>query len=178
MSQRALLLAVRDRLKTVMNLGILECEVMPDGQPPAASGDLFIAVHEGEWRNEPIEGMKELYGVEITVTRRAAKIAKDRLGPSLMVGPTGESMDETMRQVINIVNMNDAINDAANAIINVAGPANGFVETLRFSGADKTREVGPEWFDAAGKPSKVPVGLARTLHFGECRRYQTYESES
>src|ERR1700722_15885650 len=89
MSQRILAEAVRDPLPLPPGPGTVsdglgfkttECEVMFDGQPPPACGEVFVAIHEGEWANSATydEGREDFIGIEITVTRRTGFVPYDR----------------------------------------------------------------------------------------------------
>lgn len=189
MSQRALMLAVRDQLRKPKDLGGCnlapnECEVQFDGMPPPSCGGRYVAIHEGDWRGNPGEGdLDESFGVDVTFTFRVMG-PKDRIGPNLLVGPLGESLDEAMREVLVRIHMDppipsgssgDLVRGMANAIIGTG--RNGFVQVLRFRDADKSRQVGPEWFSAEGS-ANPPSGIVRTLHFVDARRVQSIVNAS
>jgi len=193
LSQRALLLAVRDRLRqTIANGGLAylpqQCEIMPTGMPPPACGEFFVAIHEGEWSFADIEGLDEMMGVEVTVTMRAAKVPKDKLGTNLLVGPTGQSLYDQLEKIRAKLHMDpgprsstDASHYPVLALANttIGTGENGFVEPLRFRGpAGKTQEVYADWFTAEAMPGSPPLGLVRTLVFGGARRIQTIEEQS
>lgn len=193
MSQRALLLAVRDRLRQPIADGGLaylaqQCEVMPDGMPPPNAGEFFVAIHEGEWTYTDIEGLDEIMGVEVTVTMRAAKVPKDRLGTNLLVGPTGKSLYDQLEKIRAKLHMDPGPRSASDpshypvlALANatIGAGENGFMEPLRFRGpAGKTREVYADWFGAENTPDSSPLGLVRTLIFGGARRVQRIEEQS
>lgn len=184
MSQRALLLAVRDVLRQAppqgLGLTALECEVMFDGEPPPSCGERFCAVHPGEWQGEDIEGLKERYGVELTFTVRAGRQPKDRMGVNLLVGPAGKSLDdllEAARALLHLDRFADQVITKANATIGSA--ASGFVEPPRFRNGGRPEPKGPDWFSAeSDSPGLLPpVGLAQTLTLGGAVRVQSIETE-
>jgi hypothetical protein len=184
MSQRALLLAVRDQLRLAAPDGVglapEECEVRPDGRPPPNVGERFVAVSPSYWRGEDIEGLSEELGCQVTVTVRAARVPDDRFGPYLLVGPTGKSLDELLeaiRAVLHLDRSADAVLNRANAIIGAG--ANGFVEPLRFREGGRPDEKRQDWFEGreGGRvPRDTIVAIVQTLTFGGARRVQTIES--
>lgn len=184
MSQRALLLAIRDTLRQAapngLGLANAECEVMFDGEPPPACGERFVAIHPGAWTGNDIEGLDELFDAELTFTIRAAKVPRDRLGINLLVGPTGKSLDELLeaaRALLHLDSFADQVISKANTTIGIA--ANGFVEPPRFRHASRPEAKGPAWFsaEAHGHGAQPPMGIAQTITLGGARRVQRIESE-
>lgn len=184
MSQLALLKAVRDVLRgaTPQGLGLpnAQCEVMFDGQPPPVCGELFVAVHPGEWSAEDIEGFNEVLGVNITVTVRVGKVPRDEMGLNALIGPAGKSLDgylEQIRALLHLDSWADQVLNKANTTIGAS--ANGFVEPPRFRGCGLPEPKGPDWFSAEynGHGPTPPVGLAQTITLGGARRVQRIESE-
>lgn len=184
MSQRALLVAVRNVLRepTPQGLGLAkaQCEVMFDGQPPPNCGELFVAVHPGDWQATDVEGMDERYGFDITVTVRVGKVPRDEMGLNALVGPTGKSLDdwlEKIRALLHLDNQADQVLSSANTLIGAG--ANGFVEPPRFRGCSRPEPRGADWFgaEAHSHAEKPPVGLSQTLAFGGARHVQRIESE-
>lgn len=196
MSQRALLLAVRDRLcqpPADGGLGYrkgIECEVMFDGQPPVSMpGDFFVAVHPGEWIGRDAEALDELYGVNITVTLRVTKFPQDRIGINALVGDPGQRLDRLLEAIRAKLHKDPGPRSAtnsnhypvlalANAIIGAGD--NGFVEPLVFRGADPPQPRGPDWFlaDVNVETRLPPIGLSQTMRFGGARRLQVIEEQS
>lgn len=185
MSQLALLTAVRNVLRQAapygLGLPIAQCEVMFDGQPPPVCGELFVAVHPGDWNAVDVEGLEEEFGVDITVTVRVGKVPRDGMGLNALIGPAGASLDgrlEQIRALLHLDSVQDQVLNQANQII--GNSANGFVEPLRFRGCSRPEPKGPDWFgaEANGHGPLPPVGLAQTLHFGGARRVQHIESET
>lgn len=182
MSQRALLLAVRDYLRNNVPLALAECQVQFSAAPPPNCGERFVAVHQGYWRGiEPLEGLQEEYGISVTVTMRAAKVPKDELGANLLVGPTGKSLDELLERIRALLHKDKGPYPVlALANTTIGAGANGFVEPLVFRDGGQCQEKGPSWFSASANQATgaAVCGLAQTLTFGGAKRYQTVESET
>lgn len=192
MSQYALLLACRDVLRAPLNqtpptlsgLGFAaaQCDVLFDGQPPPNCGELFVAIHPGEWIAEDIEGLKERLDVEITVTVRMAVLPRDRQSTvSVLAGAGGKALDqqlEAIRALLHLDSVQDQWLNRANTQYIGAG-ANGFVEPPRFRGCSRPEPCGPDWFSADSDTQQrlPPVGLRQTLRFGGALRVQRIESE-
>lgn len=184
MSQRALLLAVRDVLRAAapngLGLPFSQCEVEPDGRPPASCGELYFAVHAGEWAASDVEGLDESFGFQLTLTVRAGKVPEDEIGASLLYGPAGTSAEEWLRKALTFLHLDrggDLVLQRANAYVGAS--FNGFVEPPRFRSGGPPQLKGPDWFGAvpAGKGRAAPAGVAQTLTFAGARRVQTIESE-
>lgn len=179
MSQRALCLAVRDRIRTALSLDSTTCKFTPDGMPPPIAGELYVAVHPGPWRGIDIEGLAEVVGVSITVTRRIGEAPYDRQGEEVWAKAT-EGMEETLRAILAAIHLDNAswaTMAAANAYI--SGTVNKFVEPLRFVDGGRPEPKGPEWFSAddyEGRGRFANAGLAQTMRFDGAKRYQTIES--
>lgn len=176
MSQRALLLAVRDHLRQELNLRELDCENTFDGRPLPMSGESFIAIHPGSWTNDTPECLDERYGIQITVTVRLPRVPQDRWGPELFT-KAAEGLDALLEKIRVKAHMNYTLMDRANVIIGATGllpTANGFIQPLCFRDGGQPMPKGPNWFAAAGRGQYA--GLAQTLTFRDANRVQTIES--
>ena len=188
------MLALRDRLRQPKSQGGLglteaECDLRPDGEPPAIAGERYVAIHEGEWTATDEECLHEYYGVDVTVTFRAGRVPDDRAGTALMGGPTGRSLARLCRQIVALVHKDPgprsdtdsqeyAIVARANALIdreNDGVASNGIQVPLRLGSADHTQWVGPDWFKSPTESRHS--GLARTLHFVGAERWQKIEEQ-
>lgn len=191
MSQRALLLACQDILQAAPNqtppalsgLGLpaAQCGVMFDEQPPPGCGELFVSIHPGDWSADDVEGLKESYDLEITVTVRMAVIPRDRQSNVCVLaslgGKTLDAQLEAIRALLHLDSVQDQWLNRANFYI--GGSASGFVEPPRFRGCSRPKPCGPDWFsaDSDGKERLPPVGLAQTLKFAGAVRLQRIETE-
>lgn len=184
MSQRALLKAVRDLLRLPVGAGTpanglgyanAVCEIMFDGQPPPSCGQLFVAVHEGDWTSNFDEAREDDMGVEITVTRRVAYLPRDR-GYVALLDAT-DALHVEMDRIIAKIHDNENVRTAAGTII--GNLASNFHRPLFFRGpAGKTIPQGPDWFSADPDGPSPPTGVARTLRFGGATRTQRIEDQT
>lgn len=188
MSQRALLLAVRDRLRQPTVDGGLaytaeQCEVMFDGKPKPNCGEFFVAVHAGSWTGRDCEALDESYGVQVTVTRRIAYAPYDR--PTDPLTDASDALDKLLEAIRAKLHADPGPRAAADpqqypvltlANAYIANPANKFVEPLRFRDGGTPAFKGADWFHAEGVGDEC--GVAQTLTFGGARRVQTIESET
>lgn len=174
MSQAALVIAVRDKLRTALNLTAAQCDVQIDGIPPPACGDLYVAVHPAGWRPELIECLDEWFDVDVTVTLRIPHQPQDRQGLNVwaraLIG-----LEARLRAALVAIHGRPEVITAANQLI--PGQVNTLIEVLRFRHVDpKPRKVGPDWFGASssGRGSR-DQGLVQTITFGDARRVQSLD---
>lgn len=182
MSQRALLLAVRDHLRKEFQWSELECAITYDGQPHPMCGDFFVAVYAGVWTSARIEGRDDTFGVQVTVSRRVTAWPADRVDVPL-AGPDGEALDKLLDSIAAKLHGDPPAAGSsshypvlalANATIGSA--ANGFVEPLWLLDGGRPEPKGADWFHA--DPERDVCGLAQTLTLGGARRVQTAESQT
>lgn len=182
MSQRAYAVAVRDKIRSALNLEPIHliCDVMFDGQPNPACGEWFYAVYAGDWRGTSEDAdLQEEIGVCVTVTRRLGFAPKDRWGPEVWA-KANEGLDVQLRKIVaNIHHKYDVMNNA-NTIIEATNAGSwGFNVPLLFLNGGKPEPKGPDWFSAdegstGGKFANA--GVAQTLTFGRAQRCQPIES--
>ncbi len=80
MSSEPLLEAVRDTIVSSMGLAVGECDIQPEGHPPATIGDFYISVDEGAvTQSEKGLIIHEVFGVSVYITLRNGIFPKDRL---------------------------------------------------------------------------------------------------
>ena len=180
MSLRALLLAVSAKVKTVTGLDAANVGVQEDGQPPNFSGELYIAIHPGAFRNNDDAGetdLDEVYEVDVTVSRRAGYTPADRVGEELITKVTTGlyARVEAIRAGLHMQYdyIIGAGADTANTIIGASD--NGFVKPLKFRDCSRPQRKGAEWFGAEkGKPG----GKILVLSFGGAQRVQIVTEQS
>lgn len=175
MSMPALLDATAAHIRAECGYDSKMCDVQPDGRPEPASGQVFVAVHDGEWTHGPVEeALDEYFGVRVTVSLRIAYVPQDRQGQeSVRKARTGiYARAEAIRAAVH---MSYGLMDAANAIIGAA--ANGFVEPLRFVSSSGVRLESSSWWDAHedDEPGDRSAGLVLELAFGRARRVQRFD---
>ncbi len=182
MSMHALLLAVRNHLRTTLTLSEKECDLTPpNGQPPPACGPHYYAVHEGQIApNVSYSDFDEVYSVSVTVTVRLRGSPWDRTAQNVLYGDD-KSLDRRARSVAAAVHqdtIDNRIINAANLLEQMLPPAEGstvqgFYEPLRYAGMDTARGVGPDWFSAdPAKMGAMDCGYSKTIRFTGARRTQ------
>lgn len=182
--QAALLYAVRDALRSYLSLTAgdpsAQCEIMPDGRPPARASRRFYAVHPGDSNNARApndEGWQDWeHSLSVTITWRSGYAPTDRVGGEL-IAPAGGLLQEAAR-VAQLVHGDHLIRQAANGRLNelagvtLAGESlEGFYRPLL---ARSVRWLGPvpgHWFygaqtgdEIAGLACEVSFGFARDAH--------------
>jgi hypothetical protein len=181
----ALLLATVDYLRSPSGLGLSsdQCDEQPDGQPPPVAGQVYYAVHEGEWTNNDDLALDEHFGLEITITLRSGVVPRDRTAIGIL-----RDLRRRAAALRAKVHMAYGILDLAGGSYgggvwtggrgySLAATDNGFVEPLVFLNAGRPSPRGPDWFGAEGA-ADPPTGVSRTLAFGRARRVQTIESQT
>lgn len=174
MSQQALLIAVRDALKSEFNWNSDQCEVCFGGYPKPVCGELFVAVHEGG-ESSVEQGdydLSEAFAVNITVTRRTPYAPTDRWGTEILTKADG--LSDVCRKIRNVIHFSYPVMNAANELITVE--ADKFYHPLLWINTTPPAEKGPEWFGAARDKYEegmlVNTGVAKTIYFGKARRMQ------
>lgn len=182
MSHVALANAVRDTLRETLPEKIPDLvgdavQVMVDGEPDPVAGQWFVAISQGEWRDESHDrDLSERLGLEVTVTRRLGYAPEDRWGPETWAS-TRDGLYLACRTVLATVHLSETVRIRANKELGLTyGGAGGFVEALRFRSGGRPEKKGPDWFGAVeARDSRRKVanaGLACVLTFGDCLRVQ------
>ena len=198
MSMRAMLLAVRDHLReptpegtiptgtvnTGLGLKATVCEICFNGAPAGIGvGEMFVAVHPGNWSNNQTECLDETFEVNVTVSVRLPKRPQDFWGaaivsPLFIPGSKYPGLLAICESIRATLHCNYAVMDRANAIITSAsnGTANGFVEPLFFSGCSPPDVKGGSWWEENSKERYS--ALAQTVRFQPCRRVQRIDIQT
>lgn len=180
-AEKNLLIAVRDRLRSVNDWTDEQCQVEHDEVAPAVAGNLYVVVMTGGWtpgpRHRTSGGVSDLiYSVDVSVAKRVANVPKDRLRNVFLHNL--DSLDEELDKVYRVVDWGGEPDEdgdyplmrLANALIlEETGSEQGFVEPLKFSSIERRpRIVGGELFSA--KSGQPQVGMVRTMSFTGARR--------
>tara|TARA_R110000803_G_scaffold210718_2_gene283383 strand:- start:11693 stop:12229 length:537 start_codon:yes stop_codon:yes gene_type:complete len=172
MSESALLCAVRDHLRSQLGYNETECDVEPDEEFPAITGNKYIAVMPGGWAvgdsgGRRGVGLDEVFGVDILVVIMAKAVPQDRRRNIMLDNLTG--LNKRCRDIIVQVHDNWTMLAAANTFLTDNGEK-GFTEALRFAGGDAR----PRIFDGIsfGKQQTAAAGLGRMISFAGGRRIQ------
>lgn len=174
MSQRALALGVRDELRAKMSLDDSVCDVVPPpGKPPAASGELFVAVWEAGFSNNQTESRYDLHRINVTVTRRTPVAPDDREAEEIIHSAV-IGLEIVADQIAALIHDSYHVRQKANNyLLSVAGNRDvyGFTEPLRFLDGSRTDEKSGEWF--SGERRDAAAGRALTLSFGRALKLQS-----
>ena len=82
MSMAALLEAAQDHLRTELALADHFCGVQPDGDPPPAAGEFYVAIDEGgiSAPGGTENWLLEQLTIVVSIMRRTGQYMKDRQG--------------------------------------------------------------------------------------------------
>jgi hypothetical protein len=118
MSLSAMLIAVRNTLRSTCGFSDFECDVQNDPQPYPGSGRRTIAVYPGECRGGPHSdgGMHEYIGINVGITLRLSGTPVDAVTSDLYL-KTLTGVEDLQRQIRNAIHRNYTLMGAANTII-------------------------------------------------------------
>lgn len=191
MSIEHLMEAVRDTIVSELGLDPRECDIQPEGHPPATMDQFYISIDEGSIEFPDIGLVfKEKYTVNVFVTLRNGIFPRDRLAEAYdrdrgMYLAGMKSLSLLERQIITAVNGNEAlrvlackklgISEAAMFEADETAPGalgeygDIFQLPLFYQGRGKTELHGTEWVGGGGKEQFFSV---RTLPFKGATRTQ------
>ena len=174
-SEKHLLLAVRDKIRSECGYADKECAIELDEMAPATVGQVYIAVTPGGCRTGPRQmtcgGVHDLiWSANAIVIKRIRNVPRDRLRDTFLENI--ESLDEEIDKIIEAVDWQYDVINAATASLAENGLEPGFVEPLKFIGLDdKPRLANPDLFAGATQNAgSVPCGMVRAIRFGGARR--------
>jgi hypothetical protein len=182
----ALQRAVLQQLRASLELSDADSDIVLEGMPHPSAGEQFVGVWEGAWDVDPRGSNRgaylfEIYGINVTVTRRIGFSPLDRIAPEVLIKQK-KGLNAACRSILIAVHMNYLqILDIANIDIEQEQgiPIEGFVEPLRFQSAGRAELKGPDWFSASAELDAEGygmVGLARTMAFGGAKRNQRLDA--
>lgn len=122
MSLAALLVGVRDELRSVLGIQAIQIGIQEDGQPPPGMGaSLYISVHPLRWKpttsREIIQGLDESYAIGVTITKRISYVPEDRKNEEVFLKSL-VGFEKLSRRIMVAVHQNwDVIERANNYII-------------------------------------------------------------
>lgn len=177
MSMVALCKGVVDHLRStgvVNSSDPLLCDLAFEGYPHPAAGEVFYAVHAGDWGVSGVEGdwdLSERMGCVVTISKKLGYAPKDRRATDAWAKVlTG--LDALSRKVVVALHQNQAVRAQANTYLGATD--GGFVTALLFKGATRPEIKGSDWFGTEPSASGDDViGIAISLTFGMMERYQT-----
>jgi len=175
----SLLLANQQAIHTAgQGYGPDSCRIMADGYPPAACGNVFLAIHQGSTTSLMDNALDEYFAVTLTLTMRVS-IPVDRVGDQLLAQRLAKNigMNRRINWLATFLHMNwEVIGIANNLLIELfpeADVIHGFAEPLRYRNSELPSFVGGEWFASA--PEAEDVGLKAEIRFEDARRLQAIE---
>lgn len=181
-SEKYLLLAVRNQIRSVCGYTEKECAIELDEMAPATVGQVYVAVTPGGCRpgqrHMTCGGVHDLtWNVNAFIVRRIRNVPRDRLRDTFLENL--DCLDEEIDKIIEAIDWQyDVINSATTSLAD-AGLTPGFIEPLKFQGLDdKPRMANPDLFAGAQQQGgSVPCGMVRAIRFGGARRI-TYVDRS
>jgi len=170
MSEEALLIAVRDRIREFCNYGIDECDVQPDEYAPNNVGECYVAVMPGEIsagpRHESSGGViDEIYSVNVLVIARAASVPLDRRSGQFLTNVSG--MAERCRKIRAAIDFSYEVTTAADGLM--VDVTKRFCAPLKWRNTSRQDHADAEIFNTAVYKGKQAGGVKRTLNFGGAR---------
>lgn len=174
-SEKFLLLAVRDKIRSACGYRESECNVELDEMAPATVGQLYVAVMPGgcspTGRHNTSGGVRDItWRVNAMLVKRIREVPRDRLRNVFIENL--DCLDEEIDKVIEAVDWDYGVINAASDALDAVNPAGRFLEPLKFTSLDdKPRMADPEIF--AGAPARsgnIHAGMVRTIRFSGARR--------
>ncbi len=171
MSEAAMLQGVRDAIRVKLKYKAGECDVEIDEFPPAACGEVYIAVQPQLWTAGPNNAtsggvLDELFACKVSVIVRGARVPSDKRRTLLLENLIG--LNDRLRAIIDILNHRQDVIAMVNGYL--AKGQEPFIKPMIFDSCDSVpRVVGGETFKAGAMPQ---AGLVRAAIF-KTRRVQT-----
>lgn len=164
MERRALALAMRNLLRSLLSYQNHECETMLDGRPPPRCGPRFIAIHQGARRNEQ-EGSYEItVAISVTVSLRVNG-PWDKLGVKEINDAT-TGIEKLISDIIaTVVKNQETLRVNANTLYGSTYP--GFVECLQYVTDGPIVPRSPGWFH--GEDGDEDAGVSCEIKFDRAK---------
>ncbi len=180
MSESAILTAVQERIRTVLNLPDARwIDIRPDGRPTSAVvADAFISVFsEGQRYGKLNNAIDEYQRIGVTVSLKTGAYHIDYWGTKTQ-GPWTSSMEYAVRKIIGAIHLKPEVIQAANNLLDTAISSK-FCEMLEVRQAESSKAQGASWWgtesSARGNANQT-IGWSRTIHFDGARRIQSMDS--
>jgi hypothetical protein len=166
---------VRDHLRRVIPLRNNQCDVATTEQPPAVSGETWVAVYGGQnisAEDVSEEGLDQHVGCIIGITRRSSRAPEDRLHGEIYA-KEANGVIVLAKKIIRALRRDRYI---LQANINTMLPSDmKMVEPLKLlSATGDVVEVGPSHFNEEANDRRDDFGLFLPIEFGEGRIMEEY----
>lgn len=174
-TESALLEAVRNQIRSVLDVEDRQCEVEFDEIPPSAVGQLYIMVLPGTVAAGPVHDssggvMDRTFSTDVSVLMRLTRKPLDRQRD--FFNDNLESINSRLQEVFDAIDFSYVTMNAANVIIQAnESSSEGFIIPLRFAGMGPVRVVPGEFFHGGGTEERA--GLIRRMSFGGALRRLT-----
>lgn len=171
MSEEALLLATRDRIREVCGYSPEECEVDYDEYAPPTTGEVYVCVSSGDWSAGPLQGsgnvLDQIFSVRVTVLQRAASKPADRFRNLYYTNIN--NINRRCREIVSAVDFRYEVTTLAAQYAKDADLQ--WHHPLQFQGTSGPATVGADYFKAATYMGNTThaAGLKRVISFGNCR---------
>jgi hypothetical protein len=145
---------------------------MHSGQPASNAGQVFVAIHEGSWRNQAqdIDYLDEVFTINVTVSVKAGTIPLAQWGELVETDQDG-GLDYILRRIIGIVH-GDYVHIFAAANKNLVGGNSQFYKPPGFTHAENPIARGSSWWGAKGATDDGYAGVSQMAVFADIRRLQ------
>lgn len=170
--------AVRDHLRSTLafpggaDKAVHYVDIQPNGQPPAAIGDYYIAVDEASIESADKTHLKEIFQLEVTITKTIGQFRKDQLSSAYFHHSRGLGPIESSVKVA--IHNNQDLRALANFKGGLPSTVNGdqFIQPLWYLGRGRTRFEAGDW---AGLEPDKKAFMVRVLRFGGGIRTQALD---
>lgn len=172
MSIELLLQAARDRLRTQLSLTANDCDIQPQGRPPARMGDKYIGLDEDSVVPTGKGHLKELNTIVVVITKRLTPESKLTYSQAYIKSASGLGAIE--RTVIAALHGVQAVRVAANTLGGLPHVDNGdaIITPLYYIGRTRSRFETGEW---AGCEPGAACFMVRELRFQGGMRIQALD---
>ena len=169
MSEEALLLATRDRIREVCGYSPAECDTDFDEFAPPDTGEVYVCVMPSEWTAGPYQDSGNVHdqtiGVRVAVVQRAASKPADRFRNLFMTNLS--NINKRCREIVDAVDFSYEVTTLAAKYDEDSAQ---WHHPLQWQGTAAPQTVAAEFFKAAtyGGASHAG-GLMRVISFGGAR---------
>lgn len=173
MSMEALLIATVRHLREELRYTTQQCDIQPDGRPPATMGEFYVAIDEAGVQSNEKTHLRETFSITVTITRRTAPTPRDRRGS--LYADRSRALAAIERPVIVAVHNNQTLRALANAELGAPQENLGdqILQPLWYAGRSRTRYESAEWCGAGGNDNDA--FMVRTLNFQGGLRVQAMD---
>ena len=158
---------------------------LSNGRPPSCAGDLYIGVAGGTWKADYIEGLHEIVGVRLFISRRGACTTVENWPDQYIYAGWGGNLlssgllviAERIRAWIHLDVNQDAVLNRANSLLDEMygqddAVVEGFTVPLQFLGCSNPDIVRGSWWTGQDARPEPYGGLFMTMDFGQAERFQ------